>query len=451
MVAKKEGKRGMRSAKIWIATLAAASGLWAGETEHPIDIDDIEWYTPPQFLKNVPEKPPFPYGWNAIDTEWIYMRAIAMVALDYNSFHQDAESLRHVGNLDEYRRWDVRGARAGVMGTLNFSRPVSYLFTGTINTWTKTYDSSKQDAYDILDATVGIPVWGDDNRLRIGKMKEPIAMERLIGLVFEQTMERPMHEDALLRSRNIGIMFEDMLESRRGTWQIGYFNDWLDTSNGFMDNDMVYVGRATWLPVDDLKGSRGLVHLGMGLRYMDVRTGSVRYAVGPEDYFLPKWLDTGEIPASDTLTANLEFTWLKGPFWFASEYTGTKVNSEGRDLWFDGWHASVNWFVTGDERGYDYHKGIVKRILPRKSLLDKGFGALELSARYSTLDLDDGPVHGGKMDVFSAGLIWHPIRETQFHLQWSHAKYTGWDVETRSEWGRSETDILQFRWLLIID
>ena len=441
----------MHRAKIWIAALLATTTLWAGSTEHPINMDDIEWYTPPQFLKNVPEKPQFPYGWNAIDTQWIYMRAIAMVALDYNWFDQDEDNIRHVGELNGYERWDVRGARAGVMGTFNFSRPVSYLVTGTINTWTKTYDSSRQDQYDILDAVLGIPVWDDNSRFRIGKMKEPIAMERLIGLVFEQTMERPMHEDALLRSRNIGVMVEDMIENRRATWQVGYFNDWLDTSNHFSDNDMVYVGRATWLPIDDLAGPKGLIHLGVGFRYEDVRTGSVRYAVGPEDYYLPKWLDTGEIVATSTQTVNLEATWLKGPFWLAAEYTGTRVDAEVGDLYFHGWHTAINWFVTGDERGYDYHKGIVKRIIPHKSVMDKGFGALELSARYSTLDLNDGPVQGGKMKIFSTGFIWHPMRETQFHLQWSHAKYTGWDVPTRSEWGKSETDILQFRWLLIID
>ena len=442
----------MRCTTYWIAALMAASVVWAGDSDpSPIDIDDIEWYTPPQFLKNEPRKPQFPYGWNAVDTEWIYMRAIAMAAFDYNRFDRDKESRSHVGDLSRYERWDVRGARAGVMGTLNFRRPVSYLITGTVNTWTRTYDSSRQDPYDILDAALGIPVANDKGRIRIGKMKEPIAMERLIGLVFEQTMERPLHEDALLRSRNIGVMAEHMFQNRRGTWQAGYFNDWLDTSYDFADNDMVYVGRLTWLPEKDREGPTGLVHLGAGFRYMDVRTGSVRYAVGPEDYYLPKWLDTGEIPASRTETLNLEFTWLKGPFWFAAEYTGTRVVGDESDLWFDGWHAALNWFVTGDERGYDYRKGIVKRIEPRKGLLDNGFGALELSARYSTLDLDDGPVRGGEMDILSAGLIWHPMRETQFHLQWSHAKYTGWDVPTRSEWGRSETDILQFRWLIIID
>jgi phosphate-selective porin OprO/OprP len=35
-----------------------------------------------------------------------------------------------------------------------------------------------------------------------------------------------------------------------------------------------------------------------------------------------------------------------------------------------------------------------------------GKGAWELSARWSTIDLDDGLIHGGKMDVASAGLTW---------------------------------------------
>jgi phosphate-selective porin OprO/OprP len=41
-----------------------------------------------------------------------------------------------------------------------------------------------------------------------------------------------------------------------------------------------------------------------------------------------------------------------------------------------------------------------------RSVYQNGKGAWELSARWSTIDLEDGPVRGGEMDIASLGLTW---------------------------------------------
>ena len=41
-------------------------------------------------------------------------------------------------------------------------------------------------------------------------------------------------------------------------------------------------------------------------------------------------------------------------------------------------------------------------------------GAWELDLRASFLDLNDGPVQGGKMDILMAGVNWHWNK----HLKW---------------------------------
>ncbi|MBD3853040.1 MAG: hypothetical protein IFK93_17150, partial [Acidobacteria bacterium] len=49
-----------------------------------------------------------------------------------------------------------------------------------------------------------------------------------------------------------------------------------------------------------------------------------------------------------------------------------------------------------------------------------GWGALELAARYSSLDLTDGAVDGGEMDILSLGINWWFSRSTTFSLNYRH-------------------------------
>ena len=395
---------------------------------------------------------PSDYDWNALSTRWINMRAIALLGLDAAHFYQGTGSENHVGDMSRYDRVDVRGLRIGLGGTINFEHSWTYLVSLSVNSVMQDFDSDEADAVTVLDAVVGIPLWGKYGRMQIGKMKEPFSMERSMGLVFEQVMERPMHIDAFTPTRNIGITLSDALLDGKITWRGGFFNDWLDSGRpGFSDNDRQFILRVTGIPYEDLF-LRRLLHLGISYRYDDLREGFARYDVGPEFYFCDPWLDTGRFEADSARTTNFELTWLQGPLWVASEYSTTSLDAPGHDdPVFYGWHAAVNWFVTGEHRGYNYRRGLVKRVKPAHPLGSGGWGALELSARYSWLDLDDGDIRGGKMGIWSLGAIWHPTYEMQFHMQWSRANLDGRGILPEGERMESDTDIVQFRWVLLID
>jgi phosphate-selective porin OprO/OprP len=314
------------------------------------------------------------------------------------------------------------------------------------------FDSTTDEYVTLLDAVLGIPLWGEYGRMQIGKMKEPISMERTMGMIFEQVMERPMHLDALLPSRNTGITFSDMLLDGRMRWRVGIFNDWLSKDDvGFNDSDYQIIGRVTAVPYED-SSELALLHLGAAYRYERAKEGSVRYDVGPEFYFSSPWLDTGEIIADTTHTLNAEVTYLKGPLWIASEYSATIVEHNGeRRNHFYGYHIAANYFVTGEHRGYNKRRGTVRRITPVLDFTKGGWGALELSARYSYMDLEDRDIHGGKMDSIALGMVWHPRRDHQFHLQWSRAKLEQHTSTPEVNAGESKTDILQLRWVWVID
>ena len=390
------------------------------------------------------------YDWNAFDTEWINMRALAMVAGDWPHFYQNDTGLAQVGDLSRYDRFDIRGIRLGIGGTVNFEQPWTYLFSAAINAAQRDYDWNSGNWYSVYDAVLGFPLWGEYGRIQVGKMKEPISMERSMGLVFEQVMERPMHLDALLPSRDIGVTISDMIFDGRARWRAGLFNDWIDDPGlTISQSNVVAVGRLTMVAYEE--GLR-LLHLGVGYRYEDVRQGTLQYDVGPEQSFVPPWLDTGEFAADASQTLNLELTWMDGPLWIASEYTFDRVDSEQYgDPLFRGYHISVNYFVTGEHRGYNHRTGTVRRIRPVLDFSEGGWGAVELSARYSYLDLNDAAIRGGEMSIVSAGFIWHPRYDLQFHAQWSRADLKNPDLENSHTSIESHTDILQFRIVYLLD
>ena len=390
------------------------------------------------------------YDWNAFNTRWVNMRVLAMVGIDTAHFDQDRNSMLQIGDMSHYDRWDVRGLRIGAGGTINFERPWTYLVSGSINTAMQDYDKTTDDAFTLLDCLIGIPLWGEYGRMQIGKMKAPISMERVMGMVFEQVMERPMHLDALLPSRNTGISLSDMLLNGRLRWRAGIYNDWLESDGrDFQEANYLIAGRVTGLPyVNDEEKS--LLHLGVAYRYEKLREGEVRYNVGPEFYFDDSWLDTGSIAADSSQTLNAELTWLSGPLWIASEYTATYLKTPHLGtLSFSGYHVAVNYFLTGEHRGYNRRRGTVRRITPVLDFTQGGWGAVEVSARYSALDLNDKSIRGGEMGITSLGLIWHPRRDHQFHLQWSHAHMKEEPLTTPPSTGN--TNIFQVRWVWVID
>jgi len=395
------------------------------------------------------------YKWNTLETKWVNAHGVIGVVLDSSAFSQDESSIAHVGDLDAFHRGEVRGIRVGAGGTINFEKPWVWIVAGATRAWDQGFDVSDKDndeTFTFFDYSLSIPLWGEFGRVAIGKMKEPMSMERLMGMVFEQTMERPMHLDALMPSRNTGITLHDVILDKRMTLTAGVFNNWFEQNNtSFSEMSTQYVGRVTGIAYEDKEALR-LLHLGASYRYSDGKLGIAHYRVGPEQSFVGPWLDTGVLDIEDTNTYNLEISYLDGPLWLAAEYTNVAVGAPALgDPNFSGYHVAANYIVTGEHRGYNYRTGLVRRVIPKHDFTHGGWGALELSLRYSTLDLTDGLVAGGEMDITSVGLIWHAQKESQFHLQYSRANLNSLDFATRTMPMQSDTDIVQFRWVYLLD
>ncbi len=357
--------------------------------------------------------------WNRWDTRAISGLFVGAMLVDRQSWRtQDVNSETQVGDLSEFSGGEIRGLRVGVIGTLNFPRPWVYTAFIASNAFDKGFDTDKTDDWKVYDLRLDIPAFAGTT-ISIGKQKEPISMERLMSLIYLPLQERSVVNDAMLPARNVGVVLSGGAFDQRLTWAGGVFNDWLDTGDSFSAGAVQYIARVTGLPFVSSDQSN-LVHLGVGLRFSDANEGLL-YASEPEFKQSPNFVGTGFFGANRSVAYNFEASWRKGPFWLLGEYMLNGVDAP--DLGspdFTGFNLTGSWALTGEMRGYNYKSGTFDPLPVSKSVYQGGWGTWEAAARWSDIDLSDGSVDGGDMQILSLGLNWwlSPIFSVNLNYRW---------------------------------
>ena len=366
--------------------------------------------------------------WNRFEGKRVSGIAVAGLLLDRQAWtEQDAQSKSQVGNLKDYEGGKIRGLRIGGVGTINLARPwVWTLFVAT-HAFDKGFDSEDDDDWSLYDARLDIPVLNNAS-LSIGKQKEPISMTRIITLVDLPQQERAVTLDALLPSRNTGIVMAGTLFEDTVTLAGGVFNNWLDKDQpaSFSDNTTQYVGRATavaWVSENEST----LLHVGAGYRHADMEEPGIARST-PEFDNSPLFIDTGLLAAERSDTWQGEISLRSGPLWLHSEYIRSDLDAAALlDPTFEGYHLTASWILTGEMRPYNRRIGIFQGVPIARTVQQNGWGAWEISARYSELDTNDGLVEGGDIDIWSAGfeLVAYPLLQHQPELPLHHPGQTG--------------------------
>jgi phosphate-selective porin OprO/OprP len=359
-------------------------------------------YNPPTFVLPTSFKTK---QWNIYKGKYLSSLFIGTIALDRQYWtSQNDESHIQVGDLTEYEGGEIRALRFGVVGTLNFDKPWVYNISGATNAFDKGFDSDNTDSFSLLDWRLDIPTYANTT-LSIGKQKEPISMERLMPLIYLPMQERSVVADTLLPSRNIGMVLSGSSFNQQVTWAGGVFNNWLEQDWSFGDNATQLVGRTTWLPYISEDESE-LLHLGFGLRYSNAQE-VLRFSSGPEFNNAPRFIDSDFLTAKKSLTYNLEASWRKGPLWLSSEYLTTNVEtSQYNDPTLSGYYLSAAYSLTGEMRNYNKRSGTFNPLSVGRGVEDNGFGAWELTSRWSVFDGNDGGLESGKTEIFSLGVFW---------------------------------------------
>lgn len=123
---------------------------------------------------------------------------------------------------------------------------------------------------------------------------------------------------------------------------------------------------------------------------------------------------------------------------------------------FGGWYIQGAWTITGEHRAWSSASGGFKGVKPAKAFnpADGAWGAFEIAARYSVLDLDDnaglagvatpaGGVRGGEQRITTLGVNWYPNAVYRFQAQYQRV-----DVDRLSATGvqvGEDIDVVSFR------
>jgi len=267
---------------------------------------------------------------------------------------------------------------------------------------------------DVYLEVFGIPGVGN---ARVGHWTVPVGLD-LITSTKNLSFLEPGSCTAFAPGRNSGVMLWNSFAGGRATLEVGAFRDVDDfaEAEGSGEGGSV-AARLSGLLVNADEGRR-LVHLAVsGVRW-DPKGGVQRFRARPELHLADYLVDTSEMPAETATTIGIEAAAVYGPAHFQGEYitAGVDVGDAddvprsplADDPRFSGYCVQAGWFLTGESRGY---KGTsFDRTKVTSDVLDEGgWGAFEVVARYSSLDLndDDAGVAGGKMDDVTVGASWY--------------------------------------------
>ncbi|PPU88644.1 OprO/OprP family phosphate-selective porin [Xanthomonas euvesicatoria] len=235
----------------------------------------------------------------------------------------------------------------------------------------------------------------DYGRVRLGYMKVPVFQGRRTGA--EWTLERQQY---LLQAGAYGG--KDLQGDNPGTTQAVH---------------------AAWTP---MKAEGDVLHLGIAgsienpRGYSDGRGVSfsprVRLRARPEAGLTDvRLIDTGTILDVDhVIRTGLEAVWIHGPFSLQSEALRAEVARNANQPHFiaQGQYVYGTWTLTGESRSYA--GGVPGNIKPSHD-----YGAVELTARYSRLNLEDNNVHGGRQHDTTIGANWYLTSHFKFQANYS--------------------------------
>jgi phosphate-selective porin OprO/OprP len=271
----------------------------------------------------------------------------------------------------------------------------------------------------------------DFGDFRVGQFKTPVGWEEASSSSATTFLERALPVQATNMDRRIGV---DWSYYGISNWML--YLAWFDGGDLNGDNDgRGPAGRVVWNPVNRQPGAGSreqseVIHLGIAAEREErdattdgrgvVSDPVARFRARPEANLLgTRLVDTGNLAfPGDIDRLGFEGAWIHGPLLVQGEYLTFSADPRGQPGYSgNGFYVQGSWALTGESRPYS--KGAIGNIRPVNA-----FGAFELAARYSEVDLNDGPVQGGKEHDWTIGANWYLGQHLKFQANYIQANST---------------------------
>jgi hypothetical protein len=249
--------------------------------------------------------------------------------------------------------------------------------------------------------------WQNVYELQGGKFKIPFGYEWLISSDELDFVYRTRATDSLGAGRDIGVMLHGRLYKKSVSYAVGYFqhdgsksptyepppalpDDTAPTQKG------AFAARVTVSPLKLGKLPARLNNLEFGLAMVSSNvTGGGQNNLHGHMLFSGNFFHRDFATNGRRLRLGADLSWAPNAFSFSAEYMRTSeqrlgqgvgnettLNNDLPDIIGTGWYVAGTWAITGEKK-----EGGLK---PKRPLLQGGFGAVELAARYERTGFASG-------------------------------------------------------------
>lgn len=344
------------------------------------------------------------------------MQLFGRIHTSYVAFSDIDAGLAPVFGANPQDSFGVRRVRIGVKGDIDDN--VFYKI--------QTEFANAED-FQFRDVFLGVKNLPLLNTVIIGNHKRPYNLDQLNSSNDNVFLDRPFVGDAFNDgNRRFGISTNGHTEDLRYNWRSGVFNMENIQDDGMFSGDNYQLEVASrWAATpwyDDKSGGRGYMHLAVAAahRFPDgLGPNNLSEYSSIAEAITPNILATGPIFGAESESLyGLEAVLNVGAFQVVAEYMETFVDRfepAGTNLNFHGGYIQAAYMLTGEHMPWKRNTGTQGRVKPFENFfsvrdcdgcIGRGWGAWQVAARYSYLDLNDEDIVGGQADSLTVGLNW---------------------------------------------
>lgn len=266
--------------------------------------------------------------------------------------------------------------------------------------------------------------------LRGGKFKAPFGLDNSTSSSEHDYIFRSLGTRLLVPGREVGGMVYGAVSRRRFTYALGVFNAEADANatDGFFDDDQggdnydrTVSGRVTVQPLDafgDLPRAIRNLEIGASAAQSTVPLG--KNGLKGRSVFGHEFFDRVYVNG-DRRTLGVDVAVVGGPASVKAEWIKSSDERLGQGVgdidlskvFGSSWYVQGSWLVTGEDKA--------ENIVPKRPLLQGGFGAIEVMARYEKMLFGSSESSGqpastsprgenlarNQDSVYTLGVSWH--------------------------------------------